>query len=56
MGLSAKKCRQVLDKIDNVVSNWIEYAEKSGINEKTAKAIEDVIISVNNEKNEELER
>lgn len=51
MGLSAKKCRQVLDKIDNVVSNWIEYADKSGINEKTAKAIEDVIISVNNEKN-----
>lgn len=48
MGLGARFCKSVIDHTKNVISDWMNYAEKCGIAEKTACEVERVLR--NNEK------
>ena len=39
MGLNVRKCKGIIEETRKVVSNWMEYAEKSHITEKRAEEI-----------------
>jgi hypothetical protein len=43
MGLKMTFCKDVIDKTTDVVSNWMEYANKAEISEKRAGVIESVL-------------
>ena len=40
IGLSAEFCRKIIARTDDVVSSWLEYAAKCGINEERAAEIQ----------------
>ncbi len=44
IGLSAEFCRKIIARTDDVVSMWLEYAAKCGINEERAAEIQRGII------------
>ncbi len=43
MDLKKSKCKNIIEEIRNVVSNWLTYAEQANVSEKTAHLVQDHI-------------